>query len=254
MKTIRAIRWIPVLFVILGLLLGCSDSTDGTGLDDSSDIISWFTADINNDGKEELLLITRNSTDAGMTLDTGEQYGRYIEIHSQYSIRNNTAVPQGEPEHRFDLSEIKPLYIQAGDIDGDGTAEIAVCVYKTAEFHPVPAKRPFFYDLQEGQLEPVWLGSRLARPFADYILYDADQDDIAEIISIEYTESGNKVLTIYDWKGFGFEVKAQTDEIEDTVTFLNNANNRSDVVLVEIGGDSYQLYLEEGEVIKWIKE
>lgn len=32
------------------------------------------------------------------------------------------------------------------------------------------AKRPFFYDLVEGNLIPVWLGSRLSRPFDDYIL------------------------------------------------------------------------------------
>lgn len=225
-----------------------------TASNQESGIISWFTADINADAKDELLIITRDSTAAAMTLDTGEEYGTYIEIYSEYVIRNDTPLPQGEPDYQFDLSEIKPLYIQAGDINGDGTAELAVCVYKTAEFHPVPAKRPFFYDLTDGGLEPVWLGSRLARPFADYILFDVDDDGIEEIISIEFTENGNQVLAVYDWKGFGFEVKAISDEIDGTVTFLNNKSSRADVVLVEIAGEPHQLCLEEGEVIRCIKD
>ena len=262
MKAVKGIKWIPVLFLMPALLAGCvasgdetmPDSLVQTGSEQQPDIISWFTADISYDGKEELLLITKDSSDGAMSLDSGEPYGRYIDIYSEYDIQNNIPKPQGEPLYRFDLTDIKPLYIQAGDIDGDGTVEIAVCVYKTAEFHPVPAKRPFFYDLQDGQLEPVWLGSRLSRPFADYILFDVDRDDIAEIISIEYTENGNKVLAVYDWKGFGFEVKTQTGEIEDTVTFLKHTNDRSDMILVEIGGESHQLCLDEGEVIRCIKE
>ena len=80
---------------------------------------------------------------------------------------------QGELEAVFDLVlHQAPLKVLAGDIDGDGRVEIGVCVYKTAKFHPVPAKRPFFYALQDGRLQPVWLGSRLAWPFADYRLFD----------------------------------------------------------------------------------
>jgi len=236
-----------------GTTFGTEKETEKSS-ESQSDIISWFTADINDDEKKELLMITKDSSSAVMTLATGERYGTGLKIYSKFAILNDTPVPQGEPDYQFDLTEIKPLDIQAGDINGDGIAEIAVCVYKTAEFHPVPAKRPFFYDLKEGRLEPIWLGSRLSRPFADCILFDVDHDDIEEIISIEFTENGNKVLTVYDWKGFGFEVKAISNEIEGTVNFLNNTNSRADVVLVEIAGESHQLYLEEGEVIKCIKD
>lgn len=274
MKIVRAILWLPKLFLISVLVSGCGDSTGGEmpdnnmhtrettveaemevemGSDSQSDIISWFTADINDDEKDELLLIT-NDSDTVMTLDTGERYGTHIKIYSKYVIQNDIPVAQGEPDYQFDLSDIKPLEIQAGDINGDGTAEIAVCVYKTAKFHPVPAKRPFFYDLINGGLEPVWLGSRLARPYADYILFDVDDDDIEEIISIEFAENGNKVLAVYDWKGFGFEVKAISNEMTEAISFLNNINNRADMVLVEIAGESHQLILEEGEVIRCIKE
>lgn len=274
MKMVRAILWFTIILLVPALTSGCSGSkevevpaqTAGTERTVSaseaeadrdsgtqSDIISWFTADINGDDQEELLII-KDSPAAMLTLDTGETYGTHIMVYSQYAIQHDIPLPQGEPDYQFDLSELKPLFIQAGDINGDGTLEIAVCVYKTAEFHPVPAKRPFFYDLKDGQLEPVWLGSRLARPFADYTLFDIDHDDIDEIISIEFTETGSQVLAVYEWKGFGFEVKAISDEIQGNVSFLNNTNSRSDMILVEIEGETNKLQLEEGEVIKWLND
>lgn len=278
MKKIRVSSWLLILFLLSMVVSGCSGSggpvseesavhaaepdsmTSGAALtgeadhETKSDIISWFTADINADGQEELLMITTDDSAAVLTLETGERYGSYIDIWREFEMSNEIPVPVGEPDHRFDLSDIKPFRIQAGDINGDGVAEIAVSVYKTAEFHPVPAKRPFFYDLADGELEPVWLGSRLSRPYADYILFDMDDDDIEEIVSIEYTESGNQVLAVYDWKGFGFEVKAVSEEMEEGVIFLNHKNSRADEVYVEIARETHQLRLEEGEIIRCIKD
>lgn len=207
-----------------------------------TDIISWFEAD------QRLYAITKSSIKADMRLDTGEEYGKYIKIYADYQILNGEPAVSSEAKFQTDLSEIKPLKIQVGDIDGDGVKEIAVCVYKTAKFHPVPAKRPFFYRLNEGELEDVWLGSRLARPFDDYILFDVDQDDIDEIISVEALENGNKVIAIYDWKGFGFEVKTISDELEGTVAFLNNSHNRDTNILVAIREEQYQLILDEDQI------
>lgn len=214
--------------------------------DIETDIISWFEAD------QRLFVITKSNPEADMRLDTGEEYGNHIKIYSDYKMLNGEPAVGSEPDFQADLSEIKPLKIQVGDIDGDGVKEIAVCVYKTAKFHPVPAKRPFFYRLNEGELEAVWLGSRLARPFDDYILFDVDQDAVDEIISIEALENGNKVIAIYDWKGFGFEVKTVSDELEGTVIFLNNISHKDANVLVKTAADTYQLLLEEDQ-IKLIK-
>jgi hypothetical protein len=85
-------------------------------------------------------------------------------------------IPPEKILYRIDLAGIRPMKVQLGDINGDGVCEISVCVYKTTTFHPVLAKRPFFFDLVDGNLIPVWLGSRLSRPFDDYILYDIDGD------------------------------------------------------------------------------
>lgn len=211
-----------------------------------ADIVSWFAADMDNDSKDELLVIMDGHPD--MVLDTGEAYGSYIRQYSEFKIVNNQPLIKGEPDYEFDLSSIKPLQIQAGDINGDGVMELAVCTYKTTKFHPVLAKRPFFYDLSDGNLEPVWLGSRLARPFDQYILYDLDGDGVDEIISIERTEKGNRLFAAYGWKGFGFEVKAVSDEIEGEAAFLNNVNCKEDRMIVSIAGEAYEMQLEHGGI------
>lgn len=211
-----------------------------------TDIISWFEAE------DKLYVVTKNIPDTNLRIDTGEEYGNYIKVYSDYEFSNTTPTPINKPDFQTDLSSIKPLKIQIGDIDGDGVKDIAVCVYKTTKFHPVLAKRPFFYRLNEGNLESVWLGSRLARPFDDYILFDVDEDDIDEIISIESTENGNKLIAIYDWKGFGFEIKTISEELQGTVTFLNNLNHKDTNVLIAISENQYQLSLQ-GDQIQLIK-
>lgn len=213
------------------------------------DLVSWFLADIDGDLKEELLVIMDSGEEGTLRLDTGERYGHTLRICSDYEMINEEPVLKGEPEEVFDLSEIKPLKVLAGDINGDGEAELAVCVYKTTKFHPVMAKRPFFYKAEAGELEPVWLGSRLARPFADYILSDVDYDAIDEIVSIEFLEDGGQVFAVYDWKGFGFEVKAVSEKLAGTASFLNHIHGKQDEILAEIGGESYCLTLD-GDTIK----
>lgn len=237
--------WLPIISLLVLFLISFTIVIVFHG-QPKTDIISWFEAD------DRLYVISKSRIDANMRLDTGEEYGNYIKIYSDYKILNGEPAIDSEPDFQSDLSELKPFKIQVGDIDGDGVKEIAVCVYKTAKFHPVPAKRPFFYRLNEGELEDVWLGSRLARPFDDFILFDIDQDDIDEIISIEVLENGNKVIAIYDWKGFGFEVKTVSDELEEAVVFLNNLSNRDTNILVEIAKNQYQVVLEEDQ-IKFVK-
>lgn len=224
------------------VILTAGQPDTGAGLN----IISWFEADMDGDRKDELLVIT--SPDPKLALDSGECYGDCVKLYSNYEIVNNKPVLKNQPDYEFDLSELKPLKVQAGDINGDGVMELAVCVYKTAEFHPVPAKRPFFYDIVKGRLEPVWLGSRLARPFADYIIADADEDDIDEIISIEFLENGSKMIAVYDWKGFGFEVKCLSDELEGAAVFLSNVNFRDEGIRIKLEGVTYKLNLDHEEI------
>jgi hypothetical protein len=172
------------------------------------DVVSLCVGDATGDGVPEMLAIAGEGETGA-----GERFGELLLVCDASARADMDALGHIPPERvrrRIDLAEIKPMKVQLGDVNGDGLNEVAICVYKTAKFHPVMAKRPFFFDLVEGKLVPVWLGSRLSRPFDDYILYDIDAVD--EIISVERLENGDRAVAAYDWKGFGFEMRAQTAE------------------------------------------
>lgn len=204
-------------------------------------IVSWYEADIDQDGQRELLVIRGGEKEK--VLDTGEAYGDFLEVYEEYDIRGQMPSFKGKATYQFDLSSIKPSKVMAGDIDGDGRQEIGVCVYKTTKFHPVLAKRPFFYRLTDGNLEPVWLGSRLARPFLDYIIWDVDQDGAKEIVSIEKTKEGGCLVAMYDWKGFGFEMKAISREMTGETVFCSQPYPEMTQIQIYNQGLCYQVHL-----------
>ena len=101
------------------------------------------------------------------------------------------------------LERLNPWKVQAADVDGDGKVEIGIGVYKKARFHPVMAKRPFIYGWDGKQLYPKWLGSRLSRPFTDFVLADFGKAG-TKLVAIEETKDGENELAVYRWSGFGF--------------------------------------------------
>lgn len=209
-------------------------------------IVSWYEADIDQDGQKELLVI--RGGEKGKVLETGELYGDFLEVYEEYDIRGQMPSFEGKATYQFDFSSVKPSKVMAGDIDGDGIQEIGICVYKTTKFHPVLAKRPFFYRLTDGQLEPVWLGSRLARPFLDYIVWDVDQDGMEEIVSIEKTKYGDSLVAMYDWKGFGFELKAISKELTGETVFYKQKDTEIEQIQICNQKICYQVRLSGSTV------
>lgn len=96
---------------------------------------------------------------------------------------------------------LKPWKLQIGDVDGDGSEDLMVGVYKKARFHPVMANRPFIYGWDGKTMYPKWLGSRLSRPFTDFVL--ADLGSGVRIVAVEQTREGANELAVYRWDGFG---------------------------------------------------
>lgn len=93
---------------------------------------------------------------------------------------------------------LNPWKVQVADADGDGKEDVAVGVYKKARFHPVMANRLFIYGWDGKGLYPKWLGSRLARPFTDFVFLNH------KLVAIEVTRDGMNELAVYHWDGFGF--------------------------------------------------
>lgn len=185
----------------------------------AQDIVSYCVGDVTGDGIFVLLAITGG-------IETGEENGEpcgnsmiVCEPSAETDISELGYIPPEKIQHHIELTGLNPMKIQLGDVNGDGIAEVAICVYKTAKFHPVMDKRPFFFQLVDGNLIPIWLGSRLSRPFDDFILYDIDHNTIDEIIAIERLENGNRVFAAYNWRGFGFEMLAQSDEFDNELHF-----------------------------------
>ncbi|MDR1558865.1 MAG: hypothetical protein LBS84_04035 [Clostridiales bacterium] len=163
--------------------------------------MKYCYADVTGDGNEELILLTPSAEttpygQAGSSLyilDPGKDLIGRHEIISE-----------------FDVKDMKPLTVMAGDVNRDGVKEVSLKVYKTAEYSPEYAQRPFFFNVSRGKLEAVWLGSRLARPFVDYALADLNGDGYEEIASLEMAAEGY-LLAAYSWDSFGFTCYAKSD-------------------------------------------
>lgn len=151
--------------------------------------ISSFVADDNGDGNDEIFLLL------GIE---GKLYGERL-------IALNFNGKEVKKTYDTSFQKLNPWKVQVCDVDGDEKKEVSLGVYTVAKYHSVYAKRPFLYEFHNHKLYPKWLGSRLSRPFDDYIFCDMDGDRMDELISVEIMRDGKKELNAYKWTGFGFE-------------------------------------------------
>lgn len=184
-----------------------------------SRVMDRAIGDIDGDGSHEEIVLTKRSF---------FKYGNEVII---YSI-------EGTEIYREDFSDLKPWKIAVGDVDGDGINEVSIGVYKETIFHPVMDKRPFIYTFKDNRLHPKWRGSRLSRPFTDYLFYDIDNDGMDEIIAIEFLKDGQKAINTYKWKGFGFEGLLESEGYKD----IGNLQHRDGLIYVDVKGqkDSFK--------------
>ncbi|MDO9536481.1 MAG: hypothetical protein Q7J85_14415 [Bacillota bacterium] len=165
---------------------------------ESSSLLSTCISDLDNDGNDKLLFISG---------ERGAAFGDSLVILD---------FDDGFREiYRQSFPLLNPWKVQTADVDGDDRKEISLGVYKESPFHQVLAKRPFLYEWHNHELVPKWLGSRLSRPFEDYVFADLDGNGREELIAIELLESGEKVLHVYSWKGFGFEGLGESPSFAD---------------------------------------
>lgn len=161
--------------------------------------------DLNGDKNSEVILLVS---------DTPGEYAKELVILTL--VHGDSKLPVLKELYRLNCESLNPWKVQTADVDGDGTVEISLGVYKTSPFHRELAKRPFIYNwTPKTGLFPKWRGSRLSRPFDDYVFGDIEGTGMDQIISIEATAEGKKVLASYVWKDFGFEKRAESKYFEN---------------------------------------
>lgn len=206
-----------------GLMAYYKPESEGT------EVISCCIADIEGDSAEELLIVEGNGS---------EFYGnRLVLLCYDNGLKKL---------YDREFKELNPWKIQICDVDGDGRKEIALGVYKKANFHPVMAKRPFLYHWEKGDIVPMWRGSRLSRPFDDYCFSDLDRDGKDELLAIEALPEGKELINAYSWKGFGFESIAESEAYTD-ITALESLRDDKGSLMIQIseGGRSRWILLEK---------
>jgi len=92
----------------------------------------------------------------------------------------------------------EPYQIDTADINRDGRTEILIGIIKSTEFDPGEKKRLFILRIDEGQLRPLWLGSKVCQQLIDF---KALSNGVVR--TLEQTKEGSYVIGIYEWQGFG---------------------------------------------------
>lgn len=137
-------------------------------------------ADLDRDGRDERIL-----------LDPARE--KTVEVW-----RGKTLAWEGVP------ARWKPWKLTTADVNGDGTWEVVVGLHKATRFFPQPHNCLFVYAFDGKGLVPMWLGSRLSKPFTDFTFANLDRDRAEELIALETTREGRRCVTVYSWSGFGF--------------------------------------------------
>lgn len=194
--------------------------------------------------KKEGYLIQGEKYSIELTKGKNTEYANKISINS---------IEDNKENFTKDISDLNVWKLEVGDIDGDGIDEIALGVYTESPLHPIDAKRPYIYRFNGEELIPKWRGSRLSRPFVDFVFYDIDYDGMDEIISIEILKDKTYIINSYKWKGFGFEGYLESKVLQ-TIPRIYTDNNS---LYIETSGDEqyYKLGInKESTKLEWRKE
>jgi poly-gamma-glutamate synthesis protein (capsule biosynthesis protein) len=97
-----------------------------------------------------------------------------------------------------------PIYrFAVGDIDGDGGTNIFVGTIKSTKFDPIIKKRLFIYQIKNGEIKPLWLGSQLMTPLCDFKVYEENRKFFVKTLEKNYNEL--YCIRIYDYGTFGLK-------------------------------------------------
>lgn len=173
---------------------------------------SWSVrADLDGDGRAE-----------SITLDPARE--RTVQV-----ARGGRMLWQGVP-HRW-----RPWKLRVADVLGNGKRAIAVGIVKATRHFPTPHNALFLYQFDGSTVEPLWLGSALARPYLDFTFARLRGNRAEKLVAVEVKRNGRQCVAVYGWRGFGFEKERETGDWRQ-VRLLSTATGR-----VRIAADGHVL-------------
>jgi hypothetical protein len=110
--------------------------------------------------------------------------------------------------------------LDTADVNRDGRTDVLIGLIKATEFDPQENKRLFILRIDEGQLRPLWLGSKVCQQLVDF---KALTNGVVR--TLEQTKEGYYSVGIYEWQGFGLTlIKYISDDksYDDAITAFNS--------------------------------
>jgi hypothetical protein len=191
--------FLVIILVLVFILLGSENKKD------SSDFQSF------RNQKEKLNPTSRSETS---DLDNNSEKEEYVLEKGQLTISENGreiwASPQDWWVDNFILA----------DSTNDGKKDINLSVWKSGDYgqskpfwvktnDPRIKNHFFVFDLNNGQVQPIWQSSNLDQPNCDFVISDADGDNKQDLVVMEgaYQEDWictGAYLAVWKWNGWGF--------------------------------------------------
>ncbi|MBI5832413.1 MAG: hypothetical protein HZB16_08920 [Armatimonadetes bacterium] len=103
----------------------------------------------------------------------------------------------------------RPWHLGVSRVDDE--PRLAVSTYRATRFWPEPHRCHFLYRWQGDLVEPVWLGSRLSRPYLQVAHADLRGDGRWRMVGLEHDQDEQPSLTVYQAIGFGYEGEWRSD-------------------------------------------
>lgn len=117
-----------------------------------------------------------------------------------------------------------PVYrFATADVNGDGSTDAVVGVFRASRYFKKPSRRVFVFKDFNGDIRPLWLGSRLGGELVDFTVVDGNK-----IRAIELNSSGTYEVSDYAWHGFGMGFErhiASCSTIQQCYHYLPNINS-----------------------------
>lgn len=106
-----------------------------------------------------------------------------------------------------------PYRFDTADVNRDGNTEIIVGLIKATRFDPSERKRLFILRIDENQIRPLWLGSKVCQELIDFKSLSNGY-----LQTLERTKNGKFSIGKYYWQTFGLTLEKYT---HNEITFTN---------------------------------